>query len=58
MKMSGEGEENDRRRRMRDKETEAGGQEGDGKVTFVEHNIHKLYTRILNCMSPIRMKVK
>ena len=30
--MSGEGEENDRARRMRDKEAEAGGQEGDGKV--------------------------
>ena len=33
--MSGEGGENDRERRMRDKEAEAGGQDGDGKVRFV-----------------------
>ena len=32
--MSGEGGDNDRERRMRNKEAEAGGQEGDGKVRY------------------------
>lgn len=51
--MSGQGGENDRERRMRVKEAEAGGQEGDGKVKKITPSILRYATDSSTCTRKI-----